>query len=333
MLRYAWRDLVRNPRRTSAALAGVALGVALFAGVLLFGDASSATLTRRALAPLTLDIHRVLTSPLGRRLTFTQDLGVDGPLAAGDEVTVTLTVANETDDPAHEVVVNDEPPPPLSYVHGTTILDGEPLPDVAGQSPLAQGLARSGLNIGTVEPGRTVTFTYVAKANQTVPDVATLAPSARISSREDVVPLPANAPSVLSLDELQARVRRLPGVAAADGLAFVDLPPGSLEADGATHRSARPGVRLRCRLRAPSPFDPHDDRSVVARGRRCSASRPPAPSVCSPGTTSACGCPARANRWRSASGAWPTSRGRLPSSPAGSRRSWRTSSMCRTRWS
>ena len=159
---------------------------------------------------------------------------MDGPLAAGDEVTVTLTVANETDDPAHEVVVNDEPPPPLSYVHGTTALDGEPLPDVAGQSPLAQGLARSGLNIGTVAPGRTVTFTYVAKANQAVPDVATLAPSVRISSREDVVPLPANAPSTLSLAELQARVRRLPGVAAADGLAFVDLPPGSLEADGAT---------------------------------------------------------------------------------------------------
>ena len=173
MLGYAWRDLVRNPRRTLASLAGVVLGVGLFAGVLFFIDGSGATLTSRAVAPLAIDMQRVLTSPLGRRLTFDEALSAPSPVAAGAPVTVTLTVANDGPNPAHEVVVNDEPPPPLSYVQGTTTVDGTLQPDVAGQSPLAQGLARSGLNIGTVEPGRTVTFTYQAIANQPVADLAT----------------------------------------------------------------------------------------------------------------------------------------------------------------
>ena len=234
MLGYAWRDLVRNPRRTLASLAGVVLGVGLFAGVLFFIDGSGATLTSRAVAPLAIDMQRVLTSPLGRRLTFTEELSAPSPVAAGAPVTVTLTVANEGPNPAHEVVVNDEPPPPLSYVQGTTTVDGTPQPDVAGQSPLAQGLARSGLNIGTVEPGRTVTFTYQAIANQPIADLATLTPKGRLSSREDVVPLPANAPPPIGLDDLAAEAARIPGVTAADGLTFVDLPPGSLHAGGTT---------------------------------------------------------------------------------------------------
>ncbi|HEX6787296.1 MAG TPA: FtsX-like permease family protein, partial [Acidimicrobiales bacterium] len=234
MLSYAWRDLVRNPRRTLASLAGVVLGVGLFAGVLFFIDGSGATLTSRAVAPLAIDMQRVLSSPLGRRLTFTEQLSAPAPVAAGAPVTVTLTVANDGSNPAHEVVVNDEPPPPLSYVQGTTTVDGVPQPDVAGQSPLAQGLARSGLNIGTVEPGRTVTFTYQAIANQPVADLAALTPKGRLSSREDVVPLPANAPPPVGLDDLAAEAGRIPGVTAADGLTFVDLPPGSLRAGGRT---------------------------------------------------------------------------------------------------
>ena len=234
MLRYVWRDLVRNPRRTLASLAGVALGVGLFAGVLFFIDASGATLTRRAIAPVSLDMQRVLTSPLGRGLSLEETLSAPGPLAAGEQVALTLTVVNDGTEPAHEVVVNDEPPPPLSFVNGSTVLDGDPLPDVAGQSPLAQGLARSGLNIGTVEPGATVTLTYRAQANQPVADVSTLAPQGRISSREDVVPVPANAPPPMTVGRLADEIGRIPGVAASDALSFVDLDPGSLRAGGAT---------------------------------------------------------------------------------------------------
>jgi putative ABC transport system permease protein len=234
MLSYAWRDLVRNPRRTAASLGGVVLGVGLFSGVLFFIDGSGATMTKRAVAPLALDMQRVLTSPLGRRLTFQERLDAPSPLTTGAHATLTLTVMNEGAEPANEVVVNDEPPPPLSYVNGTTMLNGELLPDQAGQSPLAQGLARSGLNLGTLAPGAKATLTYVARANQPVHDLKTLQPHGRISSREDVVPIPANAAAPLTVDQLKAEISTIPGVNAVDGLYFVDLPAGSLRANGST---------------------------------------------------------------------------------------------------
>ena len=40
--RYVRRDLVRNPRRSLATLAGITLGVGLFSAVLFFIDGSSA---------------------------------------------------------------------------------------------------------------------------------------------------------------------------------------------------------------------------------------------------------------------------------------------------
>ncbi len=234
MLRYVWRDLVRNPRRTLASLVGVALGVGLFSGVLFFVDGSGATMTKRATAPLALDMQVVLTSPLGRGLTFSERVSASGALRRGQQSTFTLTVVNEGAEPANEVVVNDEPPPPLSYVHDTTKLNGVALPDRAGKFPLAQGLARSGLNIGTLPPGGRITLTYVARATRTVARIDALHLQGRVSSRENVVPIPPNAPAQQTLEQLRARIGAIPGVAAADGLSFVDLPPGSLHAGAST---------------------------------------------------------------------------------------------------
>jgi putative ABC transport system permease protein len=234
VLRYVWRELVRNPRRSLASLAGVALGVGAFCGVLFFIDGSSATMTKRALDPLALDMQRVITSPLGGGLGLEERLVPPGAIRRGAEVTVRLTVANSGAQSANEVVVNDEPPPPLSYVHGTTTLDGKPLRDKEGRSPLAQGLARTGLNIGTVPARTTVELTYRARVNRAIGSVGALQPRGTISSRENVVPTPSNAAAQLTLDQLQARMARIPGVAAADGLSFVDLPPGSLHAGGSS---------------------------------------------------------------------------------------------------
>jgi putative ABC transport system permease protein len=234
--RYVWRDLVRNPRRTIASLVGVILGVGLFSGVLFFIDGSSATMTQRAIDPLAIDMQRVLTSPLSRGLTLEERLSAPSALRRGQRATITLTVINDGLEPANEVVVNDEPPPRLVYVTGTTTLDGRAIRDKAGQSPLAQGLARSGLNIGTVAPKTTVRLTFVARATRAIPDVGELRLRGTISSREDAVPTPANAPAQLKLEQLQARIARIPGVGAADGLSFVDLPPGSLQAGAPTVR-------------------------------------------------------------------------------------------------
>ena len=234
--RYVWRDLVHNPRRSLASLVGVMLGVGLFSGVLFFMDGSGATMTKRAIAPLALDMQRVLTSQPGGGLRLTEQLSAPATLGAGQEATITLTVTNEGAAAANEVVVVDAPPAPLAYVPRTTDMDGAPVPDVGGESPLSHGLAGFGMNIGRVEPGARVTISYEAAAGEPIDDPGSLPLAGTISSREQVEPVPANAPPVLTLEELQEQVATIPGVASADGLAFVDLPPGSLAVGGSVLR-------------------------------------------------------------------------------------------------
>jgi putative ABC transport system permease protein len=232
--KYVWRDLLHNPRRTLASLVGVTLGVGLFSGVLFFMDGSGATMTERAIAPIALDIQRIVTSPAGGGLHLTERVSPDSSLDAAERATITLVVANEGRTPANEVVVGDVPPPPLTYVPDTTTVDGRPLPDVDGDSPLAHGPAGLGMNIGRMGPGEEVTISYAAEATQPIDDGEALRPQGSVSSREQVVPIPANASTAPTLDELRAEVETIAGVAAADGLASVDLPPGSLGGGGST---------------------------------------------------------------------------------------------------
>ena len=96
MRSYVRRDLVRNPRRTLASLVGVALGVGLFSALLFFIDASAATLTKRAIAPVSIDMQRVLSTPLGRQLSLMESASPVGAPAAGQDVHITLTVVNST---------------------------------------------------------------------------------------------------------------------------------------------------------------------------------------------------------------------------------------------
>jgi hypothetical protein len=65
MFRYVLRDLVRNPRRTLASVAGIALAVGLFSGIAFFVDSSSAQMTARAVSPVALDMQAALINPLG----------------------------------------------------------------------------------------------------------------------------------------------------------------------------------------------------------------------------------------------------------------------------
>ena len=58
--RHAVRLVVREPRRTLAALVGVTIASALITSVLLFGAASGSTVTRRALADLPVDAQVIL---------------------------------------------------------------------------------------------------------------------------------------------------------------------------------------------------------------------------------------------------------------------------------
>jgi putative ABC transport system permease protein len=230
---YVRRDLLRNPRRTLAALAGVTLGIGLFSGVLFFIDGSGASMTQRALAPLAIDMQRVVASPLGGGIELSEHVSPSGRVAAGQEVQVTLTLANTGATPGNEVVVNDAPPAPFSYVAGSTTLNSRRIADQVGGNPLSQGASMTGLNLGTVGPRRVFTLTYRARASA-ASDTRSVKFAGSVSSRENLIPTAANVAAQPPIQRLAATVRALPGVGAADPLMFVDLPPGSLSVAGKT---------------------------------------------------------------------------------------------------
>jgi putative ABC transport system permease protein len=62
LFRHSIRLVARDPRRTLAALVGVSIASSLVMSVLLFGTASGATVTRRALAEVAVDAQVVLSS-------------------------------------------------------------------------------------------------------------------------------------------------------------------------------------------------------------------------------------------------------------------------------
>ncbi len=226
---YVWRDLRRNPRRSLTALAGMTLGIGLFSAVLFFIDGSSATMTARAIAPIPIDMQRLVSDPLGNQVRLTEEI-TPSRLQPGQRGHVTLVLANNSSHPANEVVIRDEPLPPLSYVPGTMIIDGSPMPDYGGDFPLAQGEAKIGLNLGTIPAKSKITLSYDVVADSAVESVPSLGPSASFSSREIGVPIKANTSEPLSLAELTQQISQIPGVARAEPLSFVDLPPGSLSA-------------------------------------------------------------------------------------------------------
>lgn len=77
--RHAIRLVLREPRRSLAALVGVTIASTLITSVLLFGAASSSTVTRRALAELPVDAQVVLgqgADPVAARAILTADPAV-----------------------------------------------------------------------------------------------------------------------------------------------------------------------------------------------------------------------------------------------------------------
>ena len=107
-------------------------------GILFFIDGSAATMTTRALAPLTLDMERIVTTqPDGLRLRV--DVRGSAPLEAGGRATVVLEISNEGTATANDVTVHDEPPEPFAPPELLT----PPVP--CGPSPAAPPADRSSL--------------------------------------------------------------------------------------------------------------------------------------------------------------------------------------------
>jgi putative ABC transport system permease protein len=228
---YVVADLVRNPRRTLSTVAGVILGVGLFCGVLFFVDGLSASMTQRAVAPLAIDMQRIVTDRAGDHLVLTQAFDTT-QVESGDQVQVTLVLRHDGETDANEVTVRSLAADELAYVAGSASIDDTPIPDASG-NPFANGPARAGYNLGRIRPGTTHTITYRLEAAGPIAiDDTTVATT--YSSRESVNPIAANQPATVDLQELADEIERRPGVAAATPLSLADLGSDVLHAAGRT---------------------------------------------------------------------------------------------------
>lgn len=236
LTRYVVADILRNPRRTISTVAGVVLGVGLFCGVLFFIDGLSASMTQRAVDPLPIDMQRIVTERVGNDVVLDQSSGADR-LRTGGETEVRLVVRNQGELVANEVTVRSVPGAGLRFVPGTATVDGVPVAGVA-DNPLARGAGQTGLNLGTIEPGRAHTITYrVSAAVPARVDGRTVRSS--FSTREAVGLTPANQPASVALADLAAQIAGLPGVRGASPISIADLGPdtlssGARRATGAT---------------------------------------------------------------------------------------------------
>ena len=234
LVRYVFADLVRNPRRTLSTVVGVTLGVGLFCGVLFFVDGLAASMTQRAVAPLPIDMQRIVTERVGGAITLTQTFDPPGAMGAGDRARVRVEIRNSSAVAANEVTVRSRPGHGLEFVTGSAQLGGSPLRDVA-DNPLAHGTSLTGLNLGTVEPGgvRRISYVVQARARTTLTDATV---STSHSSRESVSPVAANQPATVPLDKLAEQISRVDGVAHASQLSFADLGPDTMSRDGSVAR-------------------------------------------------------------------------------------------------
>ncbi|MFN0156323.1 MAG: FtsX-like permease family protein [Gaiella sp.] len=211
-------------------MVGVTLGVGLFCGVLFFIDGLSSSMTQRAVAPLAIDMQRIVTERAANHVVLTQRLRGGARLPAGGRAEVALEIRNPGELAAHEVTVRSLPGAGVVFVDGSARLDGSPLPDPMG-SPFAQGPGRSGYNLGKIAPGATRRLSYQIEASSPTTLKAAVVRSS-YSSRESVNPIDANQPGSVGLDPLAQQIALQPGVAAANPLSIGDLGVGALRANG-----------------------------------------------------------------------------------------------------
>lgn len=128
------------------------------------------------------------------------------------------------------MTIRSQPGDTLSFVSGSAELDGAPMPGFT-ENPFAHGDGMVGLNLGTVEPGTTRHISYLVAAHADT-DLGDSTIKSSYSSRESVIPVAANQPAAVPLDELARLISQLSGVAHASQLSLADLGPDTLSFGG-----------------------------------------------------------------------------------------------------
>jgi uncharacterized repeat protein (TIGR01451 family) len=135
---------------------------------------------------------RIVSAPAFRVLkTSTDRSGDPNVLLAGETLRYTITVRNIGTDDATEAVLRDQVPVNTAYVAGSTTLNGTPVADVAGLSPLVNGmLINSPANPtpgampadATDTPANVATITFDVVIDPTVVDGTVIANQGFLSS-------------------------------------------------------------------------------------------------------------------------------------------------------
>ena len=225
IFKYVTTDLIRNPRRTLSTAFGVLLGIALTCAILFFVDGLSASMTQRALAPLPIDLQRIITA-LGGATELNLSYVPADQASVGTKVNVQLEFKNMSDTPSNEVVVRSVLGSKLRYTPGSARIANTAV-GRKEENPFSQGGTQEGWNIGTVPPGATVHMEYQAEviSDAQLNDQDFIA---TFSTREILSPVPANIHKPISLNDIAAQIRELKGVKFAEELYISDLAPGSL---------------------------------------------------------------------------------------------------------
>ncbi len=253
MLSYVFKDLVRNPRRTLASVAGVALAVGLFSGIAFFVDSSASQMTARAISPVAIDMQATLSRPLGSPLSISETFNPAAPLASGVPVTVSITVTNNGSDALSGVVVSGSAPAQVAYQPGSLTLDGRPLPDASagsggtatpgasgtpGASATPGGTATSGTTavgaqIASLASGASAVITYRATTVAAIGATTAIASNLTVHSAAYPTSITPGDPPLVDTAGLVRQIRALPGVVAAEPFAMIDLPAGIVTSTGA----------------------------------------------------------------------------------------------------
>src|ERR1700682_466498 len=230
VLSYVLRDLLRNPRRTMASVAGVALAVGLFSGIAFFVDNSSAQMTARAISPVGIDMQAGVTRPLASALSVKESPPPPSPLTAGQVITATITVTNTAPTRTTAVTAKDSLPGQLAYVPGSTMVGAAPRPDVTDQDGNNTTPLCAGLNLGDLAPGASATASFRARATAAVPATAGLALGATARSVEYPAPTAAGDTPAPDLATTRSSIQSVAGVVPTQPFALADLPAGRLRA-------------------------------------------------------------------------------------------------------
>ncbi len=166
LVRHALRLVVREPRRSLAAIVGVAIASALITSVVLFGAASGTTVTRRALASLPVDGQVVLApgaDAAAAQATLAADPAVSSvlPLDVAHFDSAAASKAGTATQTSVGVLLGIDP----AYTAKTGLFGLSSGTVAPGSIAVSRDLAS---NLGVV-PGDSITFTLPGGATATVP--------------------------------------------------------------------------------------------------------------------------------------------------------------------